>query len=182
MQTCIAFIRGINVGGKHSVPMKWLTGELESAGLQEVRTYIQSGNVVFRSAHSDLRDLADRIGRTIEAGRGFRPRVLVMPRRDLQRAVDENPFPQAEKEPKTLHLYFLESRPETPDLQRLDAVKAEREDYWLTDSVFYLFAPDGIGRSKLAERVEKALGVPATARNWRTVNKVLAMGAELPDA
>ena len=80
---------------------------------------------------------------------------------------------------KELHLYFLVSRPKKPDLDRLDAVKARSERFALKDTVFYLYAPDGIGRSKLAAAVERSLGVAATARNWNTVEKLLEMVAEV---
>jgi uncharacterized protein (DUF1697 family) len=180
MQTYVAFIRGINVGGRHSVPMKALAADLETAGLERVRTYIQSGNLVFRSRGADPAKLADRIGGTIEASRGFRPWVRVLSRQALQQAVEANPFPAGEDDPKSLHLYFLDALPERPDLQRLDAARAGREDFRLIGSVFYLYAPDGIARSKLAGQVDKALGVPVTARNWRTANRVLEMALDGP--
>lgn len=69
----------------------------------------------------------------------------------------------------------METAPTSPDLEKLMALKSPREDFRLIQQVFYLYAPDGIGRSKLAEKVEKNLGVPATARNWNTVSKLLAM-------
>jgi len=93
----------------------------------------------------------------------------------MEKAMASNPFPAAESEPKTLHLYFLASAPQNPDLKMLDSLKKADEQFKLIDNVFYLHTPDGIGRSKLAERAEKALGVAATARNWRTVSKIMAM-------
>lgn len=178
MHTCIAFVRGINVGRTRSVPMKALAADLETAGLERVRTYIQSGNLVFRSAGSDPAGLADLISDTIETSRGFRPWVLVLTREALQKAVEANPFPAAQDEPKALHLFFLDAQPKHPDLQRLEEARAGREDFRLIGSVFYLYAPDGIARSRLAGQVDKALGVPVTARNWRTVNRVLEMALE----
>jgi uncharacterized protein (DUF1697 family) len=89
-----------------------------------------------------------------------------------------NPFPEAESEPKTLHVYFLASSPECPDLDALEGIKGERERFVLKDEIFYLHAPDRVGRSKLAANAEKLLGVPATARNWRTVRKVMAMAKQ----
>ena len=89
--------------------------------------------------------------------------------------VRSNPFPEAESEPKTLHLYFLFSPPERPDLDALERIKGDRERFVLSEGVFYLHAPDGIGRSRLAANAEKLLGVPATARNWRTIRKVMDM-------
>jgi uncharacterized protein (DUF1697 family) len=86
-----------------------------------------------------------------------------------------NPFPEGEGVPRSLHLFFLDAVPEDPDLSALEAVKAENERFELIDDVFYLHAPDGIGRSKLAERVGRGWDVSITARNWRTVNKIMEM-------
>jgi uncharacterized protein (DUF1697 family) len=94
---------------------------------------------------------------------------------ELERAMASNPYAEAESEPKSLHLYFLASEPQDPDLKTLESIRVDSERFALQGKVFYLHAPDGIGRSRLAARVEKALGVPATARNWRSVSKIVAM-------
>ena len=155
--------------------MKDLVAALESAGARDVATYIQSGNAVFRSEEQDASLLAEGIRAAIGDLHGFEPRVLVLTSEEMEEAVRSNPFPEAESEPKTLHLYFLAVTPERPDLDALERIKGERERFVLSDGVFYLHAPDGIGRSKLAANAEKLLGVPATARNWRTVRKVMGM-------
>lgn len=178
MNTFVAFFRGINVGGKNRLPMAELTARLEGLGVSHVRTYIQSGNVVFRSPADDATELAETIQAAIEGSHGFAPQVLLLSRQELEDAVAANPFPEGEGEPQTLHLFFLSAAPGAPDLERLSSIKTERESFRLVGSVFYLHAPDGIGRSKLAAGVERALGVPATARNWRTVNRVLSMAAD----
>ncbi|HIA16949.1 MAG TPA: DUF1697 domain-containing protein, partial [Dehalococcoidia bacterium] len=90
-------------------------------------------------------------------------------------AIASNPFPQAEEHPNTLHLYFLSEPPHDPDNDALNALKSDSEQFVLTDNVFYLHAPGGIGQSKLAARAERLLGVDATARNWRTVSKIEEM-------
>ena len=90
-------------------------------------------------------------------------------------AIESNPFPEAEAEPKTLHLFFLSSAASAADVVSISERKSRSERYQLTDRVFYLHAPDGIGRSKLAANVEKLLGVTVTARNWRTVQKLRKM-------
>lgn len=172
MATWIALFRGINVGGHHILPMKELVAELEDLGLASVRTYIQSGNVVFESASRSAAALSKKIADRVDENHGFRPAVLVMRAADLARAMDRNPFPEGEPEPKTLHLSFLVSKPSEPDLDALEAARSPTERFVLIDSVFYLHAPDGIGSSRLATVVEKALGVSATARNWRTVRKL----------
>jgi len=178
MTTYIALFRGINVGGKNKLPMKDLVATLENIRCQDVATYIQSGNAVFRSEEEDVSLLAETIEAAIKDRHGFEPRVLLLASEEMERAMRSNPFPEAESEPKTLHLYFLAAPPERPDLDALEGIKGDRERFVLGDGVFYLHAPDGIGRSKLAANIEKVLGVPTTARNWRTVRKVMEMAQQ----
>ena len=175
MTTYIALLRGINVGGKNKLPMKELRAVLEGLGASDVRTYIQSGNVVMQHGETETRALEVSISSAIEAAHGFAPRTLVLTAADLRQAAEANPFPEAIDEPKTLHLSFLATPSESPDLAKLEEVAKASERFHLGDGCFYLHAPEGIGRSKLAERVERVLGVPATARNWRTVSKLLEM-------
>jgi uncharacterized protein (DUF1697 family) len=175
MQTYIALLRGINVGGHHKLPMKELKNLLGELGLKNVQTYIASGNVVFQTNQSNTAELASKISAAINDNHGFQPRILLLTREEMETAVQTNPYPEAEIEPKTLHLYFLTDKPENPDLPALQALQKDNERFQLIDRVFYLHAPDGIGRSKLAEKVERHLSVPATARNWRTVTKIMDM-------
>ena len=175
MKTCIALFRGINVGGNNMLPMKQLKALLERHGCADVQTYIQSGNAIFRSAGSDNDALATRLGTAVLEGHGFEPRILLLSRDELQKAVAGNPFPQADANPKSLHLFFLVDRPAKPDLKALDALKVPGEEFALKGRIFYLYAPEGIGKSKLVTRIERSLGVAATARNWRTVTTLLDM-------
>jgi uncharacterized protein (DUF1697 family) len=175
MNTYVALFRGINVGGNNLLPMKELAAVLEDLGLKEVRTYIQSGNVVFRAEAEDKRELGRDIGVAIGKSHGFVPKVLILSIQDFRDAVVSNPFPEGEGEPKSLHLFFLESPPASPDLERLASLKSESERYMLLGGVFYLLAPEGIARSRLASNAEKALGVTVTARNWRSANAILGL-------
>lgn len=175
MKTYVAFFRGINVGGKNLLPMKDLVKRLESISLQNVRTYIQSGNAVFETDETRASTLSNRISSTIMVSHGFKPRVLLLQLENVEKSVGANPFPEAAQAPKSLHFFFLASAPGNPDIHALEAAKSDSERFILTDNVFYLHAPDGIGRSKLAANAETLLGVPATARNWRTVSNVLEM-------
>jgi len=175
MNQYIAFFRGINVGGNRSLPMRELVELLAGLGLQNIQTYIQSGNVIFETGERDTAQLARRISQAVEHKRGFSPEVLLLETADLENAVASNPYPQAESNPKTLHIFFLASDPPAPDLKKLESIKLEAEHFTLNGRLFYLYAPEGIGRSKLAAGIEKALGVPATGRNWQTVCKVLEM-------
>lgn len=175
MKTWIALFRGINVGGNRVLPMKSLVATLESIGCADVRTYVQSGNAVFHSAAAQAERLAASIRRAVGERHGFEPGVLVLTPAELQRALADNPFPQAAAEPNSVHLFFLAEAPRHPDLEALDAAKAAREAFALAGKVFYLHTPDGFGKSKLAARVERCLGVEATARNLRTVSALVEL-------
>ncbi len=175
METWIALLRGINVGGKNVVPMAKLRRDLETMNLKNVRTYIQSGNIIFNSATKTPSSLVSKITRSIEQQYGFRPHVLLLKREDLLSAVHSNPFRHAVSDPTTLHFLFLAEPATDPDTESLDMAKASTEQYKLTEGVFYLHAPEGIARSKIAANVEKYLGVIATGRNYRTVDKLVTM-------
>jgi uncharacterized protein (DUF1697 family) len=182
MKMYIALFRGINVGGKNRLPMKDLRSLLADLGAQSVQTYIQSGNAVFRHETENAPRLSDNIAAAIKQSHGFDPRVLLLDLGVMEQAIASNPYPEAEAEPKSLHLYFLASVPQNPDLETLDSIKQDDERFKLIDQVFYLHAPAGIGRSKLAARVEQALGVAVTARNWRTACKITAMARQGADS
>jgi uncharacterized protein (DUF1697 family) len=179
VQTYIALLRGINVGGKSSLPMKELAALLAALGQEDVRTYIQSGNVVFRSGEGDPARLARDIRAEIGKRRGFVPEVLVLTSDDLEDAIARNPFPEAESHPTTLHVGFLAAAPTSPDVEGLEKLRAESERFHLDGRIFYLHAPQGVGRSKLAARAERLLSVPMTVRNWRTVCKIREIADEL---
>ena len=175
MNTYIAFFRGINVGGNNPLPMKELVAALESIGARKVRTYIQSGNAVCESAEKNLARLSKQLSTEISNRCGFEPHVQILTLEALSKAIAENPFPEAVIDPSSLHLGFLSSSPERPNLEKLAALKKDSERFLLTERVFYLHAPEGVGRSKLAANSEKLLGVPMTDRNWKTVCKVMEM-------
>lgn len=175
MKTWLALLRGINVVGKNPVPMKALAEAFESAGFESVRTYIQSGNVVFQSDGGTARTLGARIATLVRVRFGFEPHVMVISGRELAAAVRDNPFPAADRDPKSVHVYFLAQRPKKPDLEALTRLEAGREAFALKGCVFYLHTPDGFADSVLRSRIERCLGVAATARNWRTAKRLLSM-------
>ena len=178
MNRWIALFRGINVGGRNILPMKMLATDLAELKLQNIKTYIQSGNVIFDSKAKNASSLANSIRSNVELKHGFAPQVFVLSLEDLQQAIDENPFPEAISDAKSLHFFFLERAATKANIEALDAAKTSTENYRMTDGVFYLHAPDGIGRSKLASTAEKHLGVAATARNYRTVEKLLELALQ----
>lgn len=175
MSTYIALFRGINIGGHHLLPMKELAAILQELGATGVRTYIQSGNAVFRSRKRDAASIADRLTAEIGRRHGFEPHVLIIEPQTLARVMADNPFPDALSDPGTLHVGFLAATPTKPDLSKLAGLKQESERYHLGDGVFYMHLPEGAGRSKLAAGAEKALGVPMTGRSWKTVCRLKEM-------
>jgi uncharacterized protein (DUF1697 family) len=177
MTTLIALLRGINVGGNNKLPMKELSALLTEMGLHDVQTYIQSGNVLFRCDPKNRVTLNAKISAEIKARFGFTPQLLLIDAAELHKAMKGNPYPEAEVDPKSLHLFFLDELPQHADLKALEAIKSDSERFKLAGKVFYLHAPEGIARSKLAARAEKLLGVTATARNWNTVCKLAEMSS-----
>lgn len=173
MKSQIALLRGINVGGKNSLPMKELVDIFRVLNCENVQTYIQSGNVVFTSPKKWGDNEASVVQKAIASKKGFAPHILILSGDELLKAIRQSPFPI--EEGTALHLFFLDSMPKQPNLDRLAKLKAASEEFALIENVFYLSAPNGVGRSKLAPAVESVMGVPATARNWNTVKKLASM-------
>lgn len=174
MNTYIALLRGINVGGNNKLPMKELVAVLEDLGLKNVRTYIQSGNVVFQTEREDRSALSQEITAAIGQSHGFSPAILLLNVDELRTALGQNPYPEGESEPKSVHFFFMDGEPKI-NWELLEQLKTSSERYQLIDHVFYLHTPDGLGRSKLAEKLGKGWGVNVTARNWRTVSEIMTM-------
>lgn len=180
--TWIALLRGINVGGKNKLPMASLIPEIEKVGLRPVRSYLQSGNLVFCGPRCSDLDLAATIRDLIRVRHQLEIPVLVAGKDEFLAAARANPFPDAEGEAdgRALHLFFLETAPGTIDTQRLNSLQSTRESWRVVGRVFYLHAPEGFHISKLAAGVERTLGIRATARNWRTVCQIREIAGSFP--
>jgi uncharacterized protein (DUF1697 family) len=171
--------RGVNVGGRNRLPMKELVRLLTDLGYRDVTTYIQSGNVVLDaddahgSALGDREAIADRIAAAVESRFGFAPALVLVTLKELETVVTDNPFPQAEAAPKTLHVAFLGGTPDTGKLDRLASFAAPTEQWRLAGRILYFWAPQGFGTSKFPAAAERLLAVPATYRNWQTVVAML---------
>ncbi|MGW0736031.1 DUF1697 domain-containing protein [Streptomyces sp. NPDC002851] len=170
-----ALLRGINVGGHRKVPMADLRELLTGLGHGDVRTHLQSGNAVFTSGSGDEDALAAELGKAIEDRFGFAVDCLVRNGAYLQAVVDDCPFPASSLEPKQLHVTYYS---ELVGPERFDSVERAAyapEDFALGDRVLYLYAPDGLGRSRLAEVLARpglVKGLVATTRNWNTATKL----------
>jgi uncharacterized protein (DUF1697 family) len=179
METYIALLRAVNAGGFNSLPMKEFVALLEKLGLRNIKTYIQTGNAVFQTEAAKAAQLSEKVKDAIKQRFGFAPEVILLSLAELETAVTANPFPEADKNHKSLHLTFLASKPEAPDLETLEALKKDSERFALENRVFYFYAPEGVGRSKLFARIEKLLGVHGTVRNWRTAQTMLNLAKQI---
>lgn len=173
MMTYIALLRAINVGGNNLIKMADLKQIMAELGYQNVRTYIQSGNVVFETDVTDRLAMADKISMAIEASHGFAPPIFILEKVEFIAALDGQKLEFTEA--KYVYFYFLERPALDIKLPEIDALLAEGDAYILTDKVFYLHCPAGVGRSKLAAKLDRLLGVQTTARNLRSVEKILEL-------
>ncbi|MGW7056236.1 DUF1697 domain-containing protein [Streptomyces sp. NPDC054887] len=177
--TYAALLRGINVSGHKKVPMAELREVLTGLGHRDVRTYLQSGNAVFTTdADAPEDELAAALEQAVQARFGFSVDCLVRSGAYLAAVADACPFPAAELEGRQLHVTYF-SRPVTPDrFASVDPATFHPEEFRLGDRALYLYAPNGLGRSKLAEALAKPAllkGVTGTTRNWNTVVKLVEM-------
>ncbi len=184
MPTAIALVRGINVGGKNILPMESLRSLCADVGMEDAKTYIQSGNIVFRADRSALAgsaSLVERLEKAIEKARGFRPRVVVRTLVEWSAIIDASPFSGRKGvEPNKLLVFVLDGRPSAAAAKSLASVNRGAEEPVLIGRELFVYFPDGAGKSKLSmPAVERALGVAGTGRNWNTVLKLREMGTEL---
>ncbi|MFE7315073.1 DUF1697 domain-containing protein [Streptomyces sp. NPDC057555] len=177
MSRQIALLRGINVGGHNAFPKALQLELARSLGFAEVSVLLQTGNLVFADPGIPPERTARRIEEGILAELGLTVPVVVRTRDELAAVVAQNPFPLAVPEPKSLHVTFLSGEPaDTSRLDALDQAAFAPDRFQLVGRELYLWCPQGAGRSKLAGAVGRApLGVTATARNWNTVTKLLAL-------
>ncbi|MBI3712094.1 MAG: DUF1697 domain-containing protein [Burkholderiales bacterium] len=173
MKPHISFLRGINVGGKNILPMKSLSALFEQCGASQVVTYIQSGNVVFALDDAlQLPTVEAAVVAQIQSQFGFAPAMLSFSLAELEHAIDHSPYDAEQCDPATLHYGFLAQQPDAHDLEKMHSLRKDSEQFELSDRVFYLSAPEGIGRSKLAASAERCIGVAMTMRNFKTVMRV----------
>ena len=175
----IALLRGINVGGKNRLPMKELAAMFVAAGCEDVRTYIQSGNVLFRSEPAMGEDIPSLIGESILNQFGYRIPIVTRTAQELREVVSANPFVAAGADADKLHVAFL---PEIPDAARvgtLDPNHSPGDEFAALGREVYLYCPNGFARTKLTNGYfDSRLSTTSTTRNWRTTLKLLEMAAE----
>ncbi len=177
MTVSIALLRGINVGGNRSVRMAELAGVFVALGCGDVRTYIQSGNVVFADGSRSEAALVEDLQRGIEQATGFDVAVVVRTAEAWADVVAQNPYPGVE--PTHLHVSFLADAPAASEVEAIDHAAFAPEQFSVVGRQVYLHLPHGMGRAKLPVVLGRTLlRSPATTRNWRTVEKLLALASD----
>lgn len=174
----VSLLRGINVGGRHKLLMRELAAMFVEAGCEDVRTYIQSGNVVFRADPSLADGLSARITTAIAASHGYQLPVVIRTAADLARVVRGNPFLADGADPTRLYVGFLAEAPDPAKVARLDPDRSPPDAFEVRGDAVYLHFPNGVARSKLTnDYLDRTLGTVSTIRNWRTVCRLHEMAS-----
>ena len=172
----VALLRGINVGGKNQLPMKSLAAMFVEAECSDVRTYIQSGNVVFRAKDATARRIGAVISDTILDRFGLRVPVLTRTAVELRDVASDNPFVRAGVDAGTLHVAFLAGLPGASKVAALDPKRSPPDQFAVRGREIYLRCPNGMARTKLTNKYfDSTLGTTSTMRNWRTVLQLLEL-------
>ncbi len=184
MPVFISMLRGVNVGGHNKIKMEELRALYESLGFQNPRSFIQSGNVLFRTKERNCAAIAKRISDAIERKFGFRPAVILRTASELREVIASNPFASREGiDPSRLAVSFLEVGTTGEIREKLLAIKCEPEELRVQERELFVYFPNGMARPKLSmSTVERILKTPCTVRNWNTVQKLLEMAEDLESA
>jgi uncharacterized protein (DUF1697 family) len=176
-QTWAALLRGVNLGARNKVSMSHLRELFEELGCDDVTTYLQSGNVLFRS-HVPRDELTQSLERAIRDRFGLEIRVLLRTKSELRATVTRNEFSDRQSDPTKLHVTFLAAGPQRKLAAALEQKRFEPDEFRVTRDAVYLHCPSGYGRSKLSNAFfEKELDVVATTRNWRTVTALAELAS-----
>ncbi|MCP4165734.1 MAG: DUF1697 domain-containing protein [Chloroflexi bacterium] len=177
MATHISLLRGINVSGKKKIRMADLRYLYVSLGFSSVKSYLQSGNVIFESDEEDRAALANMIEAEIEKNYGYSVSLLLRSSADFTRVLQHNPYLRTRSEnAKALYVTFLAEIPTSTLLETLAVPDNSDDEFYVVGKEIYLFLPSGAGRTKLTNNFfERKLKVVATTRNWRTINALFDM-------
>ncbi|HEY7036367.1 MAG TPA: DUF1697 domain-containing protein [Thermomicrobiales bacterium] len=177
--TYVALLRGVNVGGKNKLPMKDLKELFVAAGAENVRTYIQSGNVVFEVDRDASARHADLITKQIQERLGIRTTLVLRTVEQIEEVLAENPFLKSGAAVDELYVAFLAERPSQERVAALDPDRSPPDEFVVHGQDIYMRFPNGAGRTKLTtDYFDSKLRTTSTARNWRTVTKLLEMMEE----
>lgn len=185
MPVLISMLRGVNVGPHNRIKMDALRALYRSLKFEDPRTYVQSGNVIFRTKEKPTLQLAKKIQAAIERECGCKPEVILRTTEELRKAIAANPFAERKDlEPAKVLVTFLSAEPD-PGVQVTldDLMKRYPEELHLKGRELYIYFPNGAGRSKLPwSSVDKLFKVTGTARNWNSVTNMLEIAKEMEAA
>jgi uncharacterized protein (DUF1697 family) len=181
MQIYIAILRGVNVSGHKKLPMAELRELLAELKYRDIRTYIQSGNIVFGSDAKDSSVFAAQIAKKIKEKYGFDVPVLTRTVTEMKQALESNPFlKEKNTDPEKLHITFLDEAPSKENFDKANAYSCEPDRFHIHGREVYVYCPNGYGNTKLSNTFfENKLKVNATTRNLKTVRELVRMGEEL---
>lgn len=181
MPVLISMFRGVNVGSHNRIKMDSLRAVYESLKLEEPRTYLQSGNVIFRTKEKNTVALAKKISNAFENKFGFHSEVILRSVEELRKAIAASPFAgRSDMDPGKLLVTFLDGDPSPDAHATLRSLKGHPEELHLLGRELYIYFPDGAGKSKLPwSSVAKMLKTTGTARNWNSVTQMLVIAEEL---
>lgn len=175
MKTYVAFLRGINVSGQKKIKMADLRASLQGRGLENVRTYIQSGNIILEASGNQVKELEATIEKAIQVDFGFEVPVLIKTPREIQDVLDNNPF-SGEPDRKGLYFALLHTTPSQELISFFKGLKFDNEDFHYSEGCVYLNCKLGAGKAKLSNNlIENKLKVIATTRNLNTMKKMIEL-------
>lgn len=177
MKTFIALLRGINVGGKTMIKMDYLKAIFEQMGYEKIRTYIQSGNVIFNSSEQDVLKMEKNIEEVLIEKAGFNVSVIIRTPEELKNIIELNPFKNNNLlEGERIYITFLSKKPIVSENSVLEANKATKDEIIMTEREVYILSREGYRNTVYSNGfIEKRLGVPATTRNIETTLKLTSM-------
>ena len=184
MAIYIALLRGINVSGQKIIKMEDLKKAFESLHYEDVTTYIQSGNVVFRSGETNTAHLRKQIEDRVLKIFGHEVPVIIRTMKELEKVIQKNPFKKVKtQEGEKLHISFLSGKPAKAAAENLAAVKNDVDEIRLSGSEVYILCRNGYGQTLFSNTfIEKKLAVSSTTRNWDSVQKLLSLANTIADA
>ena len=179
-QTIVTLLRGVNVAGKNKLKMEQLVDLYDVLGFDDIRTYLQSGNVLCSTSKISNAALQRKIEKGFESELELDVKVLCRTSREMGLVIKNNPYLKKKNVDATkLHVTFLREPPSEKNVAALKKEKLGKEEFAVDGATVYVHCPEGYGKAKLTNNfLEDRLGVPATTRNWKTVSKLHDMSAD----
>ncbi|MBV6643464.1 MAG: DUF1697 domain-containing protein [Cyclobacteriaceae bacterium] len=179
MAKYIAMLRGINVSGQKLIKMADLRESMTRLGLENVATYVQSGNILFNTQETDLRVISERISSQIKKDFTFDVPCIVRSAEYFKKVLTNNDFLQQGRDEKRCYVTFLEEEPDPMHVQKIDSQQYAPEEFIIKGDLLYFYSPDGYGKAKMNNNFfEQKLRVKATTRNWNSVNKLYELATQ----